>query len=316
MTAAEPPSTAPGAGSVTGSPRDELAAPARSAARRLAAALYHRPRLQLALLLSAPLGWLLIAYVGALVLLFVSAFWRLDPFSGEIVTEPSLVNFEDLLSTEVYRTVAVRTIGTAALVTITCVILAFPIAYFMARVASPRTRALLVVAILLPLWSGYLVKVYAWRLILSEEGLLNWALAPLGLKGPGYGDVAVWLVMSYLWLPYMIIPIFAGLERIPNSLLEASGDLGARAGTTFRRVILPMTFPAVVAGSIFTFSLTLGDYITPTLVSGTQFVGNVIYSNVGVAGNQPLAAAYAFVPALVMTIYLLVARRLGAFEAL
>jgi len=268
------------------------------------------------MLLSAPLGWLLIGYIGALVLLFVSAFWRLDPFSGNIVTEPTLQNFEELLTTDIYRTIALRTIGIAALVTVTDIVLAFPIAYFMARVASPRTRALLVVAILLPLWSGYLVKVYAWRLILSEEGVLNWALAPFGLKGPGYGEVAVWLVMSYLWLPYMIIPVFAGLERIPNSLIEASGDLGARASTTFRRVILPLAFPAVVAGSIFTFSLTLGDYITPTLVSGTQFIGNVIYSNVGVAGNQPLAAAYAFVPALVMSIYLLVARRLGAFEAL
>ena len=290
--------------------------PAATPGRRLAAALYRRPRAQLAILLSAPLGWLLIGYIGALALLFISAFWRLDPFSGNIVTEPTLQNFQELLTKDVYRTVALRTIGIAALVTLTDIVLAFPIAYFMARVASPRTRALLVVSILLPLWSGYLVKVYAWRLILSEEGLLNWALAPFGLKGPGYGEVAVWLVMSYLWLPYMIIPVFAGLERIPNSLIEASGDLGARASTTFQRVILPLAFPAVVAGSIFTFSLTLGDYITPTLVSGTQFIGNVIYSNVGVAGNQPLAAAYAFVPALVMSIYLLVARRLGAFEAL
>lgn len=293
-------------------PRD----PQRSFARRLAAGLYRWPRLQLGLLLSAPLGWLLVAYVGSLALLFVSAFWRLDPFSGNIVTEPTLRNFGDLIGTPVYRTVALRTIGFAALVTVTCVILAFPIAYYMARVASPRTRALLVVSILLPLWSGYLVKVYAWRLILSENGLLNWLLAPLGLQGPGYGEAAVWLVMTYLWLPYMIIPVFAGLERIPESLIEASGDLGARWSMTFRRVILPLAFPAVVAGSIFTFSLTLGDYITPTLVSSTQFVGNVIYSNVGVAGNQPLAAAYAFVPAIVMTLYLLIARRFGAFEAL
>jgi putative spermidine/putrescine transport system permease protein len=285
-------------------------------ARRLAAALYRRPRIQLGILLSAPLGWLLIAYIGSLALLAISAFWRLDAFSGKIVTEPTLKNFGDLLGTEIYRTVAIRTIAFAAIVTITDVILAFPIAYFMARVASPRTRALLVVSILLPLWSGYLVKVYAWRLILSENGLLNWLLAPFGLHGPGYGEVAVWLVMSYLWLPYMIIPVFAGLERIPQSLLEASGDLGARSGTTFRRVILPLVFPAMIAGSIFTFSLTLGDYITPTLVSSTTFVGNVISSNVGVAGNPPLAAAYAFVPAVVMTVYLLVARRLGAFEAL
>jgi putative spermidine/putrescine transport system permease protein len=293
-----------------------LPRPPASFARRLAVALYRRPRVQLGLLLAAPLGWLLIAYIGSLALLAISAFWRLDAFSGRIVTEPTLKNFADLLGTEIYRTVAIRTIGFAALVTVTDVILAFPIAYFMARVAAPRTRALLIVSILLPLWSGYLVKVYAWRLILSENGLLNWLLAPFGLHGPGYGEVAVWLVMSYLWLPYMIIPIFAGLERIPQSLLEASGDLGARGGMTFRRVILPLVFPAMVAGSIFTFSLTLGDYITPTLVSSTTFVGNVISSNVGVAGNQPLAAAYAFVPAAVMTIYLLIARRLGAFEAL
>jgi putative spermidine/putrescine transport system permease protein len=290
--------------------------PAPSLARRLAGWLYRRPRVQLGLLLSAPLGWLLIAYIGSLALLAVSAFWRLDPFSGEIVHDWSLKNFQDLIGSNIYRTVALRTIGYAALVTITDVILAFPIAYFMARVASPRTRALLVVSILLPLWSGYLVKVYAWRLILSENGLLNWALAPFGLHGPGYGEVAVWLVMSYLWLPYMIIPIFAGLERIPDTLLEASGDLGAKSATTFRRVILPLVFPAVVAGSIFTFSLTLGDYITPPFVSSATFVGNVISSNVGVAGNQPLAAAYAFVPAVVMTIYLLIARRLGAFDAL
>jgi putative spermidine/putrescine transport system permease protein len=287
-----------------------------SPARRLAAALYRRPRLQLGLLLGAPLGWLLIAYIGSLTVLFVSAFWRLDPFSGNIVTEPTLENFEELISTPIYRTVAVRTIGIAALVTITDIVLAFPIAYFMARVASPNMRSLLAVSILLPLWSGYLVKIYAWRLILSEGGLLNWALEPFGLKGPGYGEVAIWLVMSYLWLPYMIIPIFAGLERIPRSLLEASSDLGARGTTTFRRVVLPLVLPAVVAGSIFTFSLTLGDYITPTLVSGSQFMGNVIYSNVGVAGNQPLAAAYAIVPAAIMTVYLLVARRLGAFQAL
>lgn len=295
-------------------PRQSQGTPGFS--RRLATALYRRPRTQVAILLSAPLGWLLLAYLGALVLLFVSAFWRLDSLSGNIVREPTLRNFIELMTTDVYRTVAVRTIVIAALVTLTDIVLAFPIAFFMARVASPRTRALLVVAILLPLWSGYLVKVYAWRLILSQEGLLNWALAPFGLRGPGYGEVAVWLVMSYLWLPYMVIPIFAGLERIPNSLLEASGDLGARAAITFRRVVLPLAIPAVVAGSIFTFSLTLGDYITPTLVSGSQFVGNVIYANVGVAGNQPFAAAYAFVPVVVMTVYLLIARRVGAFEAL
>ena len=246
--------------------------------------------------------------------MLVSAFWQIDSFSGNTITEPTLDNFVTIAEGDVYRTVAVRTVVIAALVTVTDIILAFPIAYFMARVASPRVRGLLVVSILLPLWSGYLVKVYAWRLILNESGVLNWALDPIGLRGPGYGDVAVWLVMSYLWLPYMILPIYAGLERIPSSLLEASGDLGARSGTTFRRVILPLALPAVAAGSIFTFSLTLGDYITPTLVSGTQFIGNVVYSNISV--NRPLAAAYAVVPIVIMIGYLLLARRFGAFEEL
>jgi putative spermidine/putrescine transport system permease protein len=275
-----------------------------------------RRRLQLGLLLSGPLGWLVVAYLGSLAVLFLSAFWQLDDFSGQIVKEPTFDNFRLLWENDVYRKIAMRTIGIAALVTVTDAILAFPIAFFMAKVASPRVRGLLVVGVLMPLWASYLVKVYAWREILSEEGILNWALSPLGVKGPGFGFVATWLVFSYLWLPYMILPIYAGLERIPNSMLDASGDLGGRPGLTFRRVVLPLAFPAVVAGSIFTFSLTLGDYITPQLVSSTQFIGNVVYANVGVANNLPLAAAFATVPVVVMIVYLLVARRLGAFEAL
>jgi putative spermidine/putrescine transport system permease protein len=275
-----------------------------------------RRRVQLGLLLSGPLGWLAVAYLGSLVVLFISAFWQLDDFSGEIVKQPTLDNFKLLWENDVYRRIAFRTIGIAALVTVTDALLAFPIAFFMAKVASRRMRGLLVVGILMPLWASYLVKVYAWRVILSEEGILNWALGPLGIKGPGFGFVATWLVFSYLWLPYMILPIYAGLERIPASMLDASGDLGGRPGTTFRRVVLPLAFPAVVAGSIFTFSLTLGDYITPQLVSSTQFIGNVVYANVGIANNLPLAAAFATVPVVVMIVYLLVARRLGAFEAL
>ena len=275
-----------------------------------------RRRVQLGLLLSGPLGWLAVAYLGSLVVLFISAFWQLDDFSGEIVKQPTLDNFKLLWENDVYRRIAFRTIGIAALVTVTDALLAFPIAFFMAKVASRRMRGLLVVGILMPLWASYLVKVYAWRVILSEEGILNWALGPLGIKGPGFGFVATWLVFSYLWLPYMILPIYAGLERIPASMLDASGDLGGKPGTTFRRVVLPLAFPAVVAGSIFTFSLTLGDYITPQLVSSTQFIGNVVYANVGIANNLPLAAAFATVPVVVMIVYLLVARRLGAFEAL
>jgi len=275
-----------------------------------------RRRVQLGLLLSGPLGWLAVAYLGSLVVLFVAAFWQLDDFSGQIVKEPTFDNFKLLWNDPVYRTIALRTIGIAALVTVTDAILAFPIAFYMAKVASRRARGLLVVAVLMPLWASYLVKVYAWREILAEDGILNWALGPLGIKGPGFGFVATWLVFTYLWLPYMILPVYAGLERIPDSMLDASGDLGGRPGLTFRRVVLPLALPAVVAGSIFTFSLTLGDYITPQLVSSTQFIGNVVYANVGVANNLPLAAAFATVPVFVMIVYLLAARRLGAFEAL
>jgi len=246
----------------------------------------------------------------------LAALWRLDPFSAEIVKDIGFQNFETLWQEDVYRDIAQRTFVIAALVTVADIVLAFPIAFYMAKIARPRVRALLVVAVLMPLWSSYLVKVYAWRTILNEDGILNWALDPFGAKGPGFGNVATWLVFTYLWLPFMVIPIYAGLERIPNSLLDASGDLGGRPGLTFRRVILPLAFPAVVAGSIFTFSLTIGDYITPSLVSSTQFIGNVVYDNVGVANNLPLAAAFATVPVAVMILYLLVARRFGAFQNL
>ena len=282
----------------------------------LAAALWRRPRLQLSLLLAGPIGWLVIAYLGSLAVLFVAAFWHLDTFSGEVVQGFSLDNFRTLIEGDVYHSIVLRTVLIAAAVTVTDALLAFPIAFYMAKVAKRRARALLVILVVMPLWSSYLVKVYAWRIILAEDGILNWALNPLGLSGPGFGNVATWLVFSYLWLPYMILPIYAGLERIPNSLLDASSDLGGGAGLTFRRVVMPLALPAVVAGSIFTFSLTLGDYITPQIVSSTQFIGNVVYTNVGVANNLPLAAAFATVPVLIMILYLLVARRLGAFESL
>jgi putative spermidine/putrescine transport system permease protein len=271
---------------------------------------------QLSLLLAGPVGWLVIAYLGSLAVLFLAAFWQLDTFSGKVVHSYGLQNFETLFREDVYRSIVLRTVLIAAAVTVTDALLAFPIAFYMAKVASPRVRALLVIAVVMPLWSSYLVKVYSWRIILGEEGILNWALSPFGLHGPGFGNVATWLVFSYLWLPYMILPIYAGLERIPDSLLDASGDLGAGASLTFRRVILPLALPAIVAGSIFTFSLTLGDYITPQIVSSTQFIGNVVYTNVGVANNLPLAAAFATVPVVIMILYLLGARRLGAFESL
>ena len=288
---------------------------APSTRRRLAAILYRRDRLRLGLLLAGPIGWLVIAYIGSLAILFLNSVWSRDPFTGLVIRELTLDNFTEIAMNPLYRTVMLRTLTMAAAVTATCAILAFPIAYYMARVASPRTKGLLVVAILIPLWASYLVKAYSWRLILSEEGVLNWFLGPFGFKGPGFGEVGLWLVFTYLWLPYMILPVYAGLERIPTSLLEASTDLGARGAMTFRRVILPLVIPAVVAGSIFTFSLTLGDYIAPSLITTTQFIGNVILANFGVP-NLPLAATLSLVPLIVVTIYLLIARRLGAFDAL
>jgi putative spermidine/putrescine transport system permease protein len=255
-----------------------------------------------------------VAYLGSLVVLFVAAFWRLDPFTSQVVHDYGLQNFKTLAQGAAYRKIALRTVGIAAAVTVVDVMLAFPIALYMAKLARPRVRNLMVVAVLMPLWSSYLVKVYAWRTILATDGIFNWALNPIGIHSPGFGTFATALVFAYLWLPYMVIPIYAGLDRLPDSMLAASGDLGARPLTTVRRVIAPLAFPAVVAGSIFTFSLTLGDYITPQIVSSTQFIGNVVYANVGVANNLPLAAAFGTVPVVVMVVYLLIARRLGAFE--
>jgi putative spermidine/putrescine transport system permease protein len=285
----------------------------RSAGRRLAGLFHGRPRLQAGALLAGPVGWLVVGYLGSLAVLFLTSLWTLGELSGEIEQSFTLDNFKDVVETPVYRTVTARTIGIAALVTVTCALLAFPLAFYMAKVASPRTKGLLVVAVLMPLWSSYLVKVFAWRGILSEEGIFNWALDPLGISGPGYGIVAIWLVMTYIWLPYMVIPVYAGLERIPDSLLSASEDMGAKPMHTFRRVIMPLAFPAIVAGSIFTFSLTLGDFIAIGLVgSGEQFIGTVVYSNF--TADLPFAAAFATVPVVAMIIYLLIARRLGAFE--
>jgi putative spermidine/putrescine transport system permease protein len=284
----------------------------RSAGRRLAGLFHGRPRLRVGSLLAAPMAWLVILYLGSLLVLLITAFWTVDPLSGSVIKELSWENFKELVNVPVYREIVWRTVRTAILVTVTDAIIAFPIAFFMAKVAGRKTKALLVVAVLMPLWASYLVKVVAWRAMLAEHGVINWALHPLGISGPGEGTAAVWLVMSYLWLPYMILPIFAGLERIPNSLISASEDLGAHPFTTFRRVILPLSFPAVVAGSIFTFSLTLGDYIAPKLVSNEQFIGTSIYDSI--TNNQPFAAALALVPIVVVIGYLGVARKLGAFE--
>jgi putative spermidine/putrescine transport system permease protein len=291
-----------------------------TARARVSAALFRRPWLRASLLLTPPGAWFVLIYLAALFLLFLSALWSVDSFSGKVIHSWTLSNFETLFTVPAYRTIALRTIGIAAVVTVTDIVLAVPFAFFAARIASKRLKAVLFVAVLLPLWSSYLARVFAWRLILAKDGILNWFLEQIGLGAIniGYSNWAMWIVFSYIWLPFMILPVWAAIERVPDSYLEASADLGARSWRTFREVLLPLILPGIVAGSIFTFSLTLGDYITPTLVggAGSTFIGNVVYQEVGISNNVPFAAAFATVPLVVMIIYLLVARRLGAFEAL
>ena len=259
-------------------------------------------------------------YLASLGALFVSSFWTVNPFTTEIEHIWNVDNFRTLWESSAYRSIALRTIGIAAAVTAADALLAFPLGYFMARVAGGRSRAFLFVAVLLPLWSSYLVRVYIWRLILNQDGVLNWTLGKVGIGplGIGFTNWSVWLIFTYVWLPFMILPVYGALERIPESYIEASRDLGGSGFRTFRSVVLPLALPGVIAGSIFTFSLTLGDYVTPLLAGGasSQFIGNVVYDSVGVSNNVPFAAAFAAVPLAVMGIYLLIARKLGAFEAL
>jgi putative spermidine/putrescine transport system permease protein len=287
---------------------------------RASASLFRRPWLRAGLLLSGPAAWFVLIYIAALVLLFVSALWQVNSFTGNIVHSWTLQNFETLFTVPAYRTIALRTIGIAAAVTVTDALLAVPFALYAARVAPKRLQSVLFVAILIPLWSSYLVRVYAWRLILAKDGILNWFLGQLGLGSVniGYSNWAMWIVFSYIWLPFMILPVWAAVERVPDSYIEASADLGARGWRTFRTILMPLILPGLAAGSIFTFSLTLGDFITPTLVggAGSDFIGNVVYQSVGIANNVPFAAAFATVPLAIMGLYLLLARRLGAFEAL
>jgi putative spermidine/putrescine transport system permease protein len=280
---------------------------------RVSAALWRRGWLRATLTLTPPLAWFLVIYLASLALMLITAFWTVNPFTNVLEHSWSLANFNQLF-TGTYLTIIGRTLEMAALVTVTDAVIALPFAYYMARVAGPRTRQLLFTAVLLPLWASYLARVYAWVVLLQKGGPLDWAF---GLD-IGYSNTAMWVVFSYIWLPFMIVPLYAAIERIPDSLLEASGDLGAHGWRTVRSVVLPMALPGMVAGSIFTFSLTLGDYITPLLVGGasSQFIGNVIYDNIGTANNLPFAATLALVPIVIMAVYLLGARALGAFEAL
>jgi len=291
----------------------------RRARLRLSGLLWQRPWLKALALLIVPLAAFAVVYLGALAFMFVSSFWTISSLSAKVEHTWNLANYRQIFDTsEPYLRIAGRTIGIAAAVTLTDAVLAFPLAYFMARLASKRMRAVLFVMVLLPLWASYLVRIYAWTTILANGGALNWGLNKLGLPGQSiaYSNWAMWIVFSYIWLPLMVLPVYAALERIPDSYLEASADLGASGSKTLRSVILPLALPGLVAGSIFTFALTLGDYITPLLIgNGTQLIGNTIYNFMQEA-NTPFAAAYATIPMAVVGVYLLIARRLGAFEAL
>lgn len=310
----------------------EASPPTRSGGgRRLSAWLHARPRLRLALLLAPPVGWIGVIYAGSLVALLLQSFYRLDEFTGQVNRTLTLATWRSLMTSSTV-VIVTRTSLVAAAVTLLAVVLAFPLALFIARHATVRQRSVLYLLVLLPLWSSYLVRVYSWKLILANEGILPWFVQRLGLMplldgvlalpvigGPSLSVSVIGqvLVFTYIWLPFMILPIVSALDRVPRSMLEASSDLGASSGQTFRRVLLPLVLPGVVAGSIFTFSLTLGDYIIPTIIGDSSpFIGLAIYTYQGTAGNLPLAAAFSFVPMAIMAAYLLVARRLGAFNAL
>jgi putative spermidine/putrescine transport system permease protein len=305
--------------------------PARGLADRLTGLFWRRPNLLLVLMLSPPLIWLGVVYLGSLAALLVQSFFSIDEFSGVIKYEFTLKTYAELFRAQ-NLDIILRTIAMSAAVTLACAVIAFPIAYYAARYAKGHWKAVFYLGVLLPLWSSYLVKVYAWKLILAKEGIIGWAAEATGtgfllnaiLSIPGIGGnslstslLGTFIVFVYVWLPYMILPMQAALERVPTTMLEASADLGATKAQTFRTVVLPLALPGIIAGSIFTFSLTMGDYIIPQIVgTSARFIGLAVYQLQGVAGNLPLAAAFSMVPIVIMVIYLYVAKRQGAFDAL
>ena len=293
---------------------------AESPFTRLSAFFFRHRGLKLILLLAVPLAWLVGVYLASLGSLLVQSFWRADELSPNPIHVWNLDNYREFLTGDsVYRSIVARTLGFAAITTLVDIVLAFPLAYYLARIATPRTRRIVLVLVTVPLFSSLIVRLYSVRLILDDGGILHSVLATFGLNVQiGFTQLAMAIAFAYVWLPFMILPVYAALERVPGSLIEASRDLGAKGSTTFRTVVLPLAFPGVVAGSIFTFALTLGDFITPTIVGGDnhQLIGSVVYSNFGIANNAPFAAAFATVPLVIMAVYLLAARRLGAFDHL
>jgi putative spermidine/putrescine transport system permease protein len=309
-----------------------LASPFPARGPRLGALLYKRPWLIAFLLFLPPLLWLGTVYLGSLFTLLAQSFYSVDDFTGEVVRVPSLATYRALLSQPAHIDIVLRTVTMALAVTGLSVVIAFPAAYYMARYARGGTKAFFYVAIMLPMWTSYLVKVYAWRLILAKQGIFSWLLEQAGLLGPleavlrlpvvggpslASSYLGMTLVFVYMWLPFVILPIEAALERVPQSLLEASADLGAAPRKTFLHVTLPLAVPGIAAGSVFAFALTLGDYVIPQVVGAPgYFIGMMVYEQQGTAGNIPLAAAFSIVPILLIGVYLTLARRLGAFDAL
>lgn len=282
--------------------------------RPVSTALHHRPKLRLAALLTLPLTWLVGLYISSLALLLVTAFWYVDPFTSLVRPGFTLENFALIFTNPAYLTTSLRTLGIALAVTVLSAIFAVPLGIFMAKIASPWLRAFLAVAITLPLWAGYLVKIVAMRITFTEEGFFNWVAAMFGFSGPGFGIPVVILTLTYLWFPFMALPVYTAIRQIPANLFDASADLGARGWTTIRTVVLPLLTPALIAGSVFTFSLSLGDYLVARFVGGanSQMIGSIIAANINL--NPPVAAAFSVVPIAFVVIYLLVTRRTGALE--
>lgn len=278
--------------------------------------LNRKPTARAASLLALPLSWLILIYIGSLAALFITSIWQIDTFTSKIVREFTFQNFIDVFTDRAYFKVTIRTLFVAISVTAICAVIAIPMAFFIARIARQRSRPVLIALLITPLWASYLVKIYAWRtMFYPETGFINWLIAPTGLSSPGFGIFAVIIGLTYLWLPYMILPIYAGMEKLPNSILDASSDLGAKSARTFFSVILPITWPAIIAGSIFTFSLSMGDYITVQILGGTfQMLGNVVYQNFSL--NLPFAAAVALIPVIIMMVYLSSIKKTGALDNL
>ncbi len=298
---------------------------------RISTYLYQRQRLVLFLLLAPPLVYMAVVYLGSLFALLINSFFAIDDFTGIVIREFTLKTYAQIFY-PANREIFLRTATMALTVTIASALIAFPLAYYIAKFSPPRLKTWLLIGVTIPLWSSYLVRVYSWKLILAKEGILSWFINLLHLNGAlewllsfesiggsslAISPIGMFIVFVYIWLPYMIIPIQTALERVPNSLVEAASDLGAKPLQTFRTVILPLSFPGVIAGSIFTFSLTLGDFIIPLAIGNSKFfIGQAVYSYQGTGGNIPLAAAMTMGPVVIMVVYLLIARKLGAFDAL